>query len=175
MPRVEIDLRPVTHIMTDAIGQPGKRVFYLQGWQGDRTVTLIVEKVQIQSLAVGVEQFLNEIATKYPDLNAASGDFIEEKMHINPPVDPLFRVGEIGLGYDAENDQIVLVAREMQAEGESSEDAGVVRFWCSRDQIRALARWGMEVASRGRPICPQCGEPMDPEGHFCPKKNGHQH
>ena len=33
MPHEEIELRPVTHITTDAIGQPGKRVFYIQGWQ----------------------------------------------------------------------------------------------------------------------------------------------
>ena len=38
-------------------------------------------------------------------------------MHIHPPVDPLFRVGEIGLGYDAENDLLVLVVREVVAEG----------------------------------------------------------
>jgi uncharacterized repeat protein (TIGR03847 family) len=175
MPRVEIDLRPVTQIMTDAIGPPGQRVFYLQGWQGDKAVSLIVEKVQIQSLAVGLEQFLAEIQEKFPDLPEASPDFVEDKMRIHPPVDPIFRVGELGLGYDAENDMLVLVARELIAEGEEQEEAGVVRFWCSRSQLRALTHWGLEVASRGRPLCPQCGEPMDPEGHFCPKKNGHQH
>ena len=175
MPPIEIDLQPVTHITTDALGQPGKRVFYLQGWQGGRTVTLIIEKIQIQSLAVGLEQFLAEIYEKFPNLQEASADFVEEKMHINPPVDPLFRVGELGLGYDAENDLVVLVTRELLPEGEQAENANVVRFWCSRSQIRAMCHWGMEVASRGRPICPQCGEPMDPEGHFCPKRNGHKH
>lgn len=174
MPRQEIDLRPVTHIMTDAIGPPGKRVFYIQGWENDRTITLIVEKIQIQSLAVGAERFLAEIKEKFPDLPEASPDYVEEKMHIHPPVDPLFRVGEIGLGYDADNDLVVLVARELLDEGQDPEEGAVVRFWCSRAQLRAMCNWGIEVASRGRPVCPQCGEPMDPEGHFCPKKNGHQ-
>jgi uncharacterized repeat protein (TIGR03847 family) len=177
----EIDLQPVSHITTDAIGQPGKRVFYIQAWQGTRTISLIVEKIQVQSLAVGLEQFLAELHQRYPHLPEASGEYDEERMHIRPPVDPLFRVGELGLGYDAENDIIVLVAREMINEedfgaGEDAEQqARVVRFWCTRDQLRAMCHWGMEVASRGRPICPQCGEPMDPEGHFCPKKNGHKH
>jgi uncharacterized repeat protein (TIGR03847 family) len=175
MPGIEIDLRPVTHILTDAIGPPGKRVFYLQGWQGDKTVTLIVEKIQIQSLAVGLEQFLAEIQEKYPDLQEAPADYFEEKMHIHPPVDPMFRVGELGLGYDPDGDLLVLVAKEMVPEGEDAEESGVVRFWCTRAQLRALTHWGLEIASRGRPLCPQCGEPMDPEGHFCPKKNGHQH
>lgn len=175
MPPEEIDLRPVTHITTDAIGQPGKRVFYIQGWQKERTVTLIVEKIQVQSLAVGIEQFLAEIREKFPNLEEASGDFVEENMRINPPVDPLFRVGEIGLGYDSDNDLVVVVAREQLLEGQDPEEASLVRFWCTRSQIRSLGRWGIEVASRGRPICPQCGEPMEPEGHFCPKKNGHKH
>ncbi len=175
MPRLEIDLRPVTHILADAIGPPGQRVFYIQAWEGTRNITLIIEKFQLQTLAIGVEQFLAEIAKKYPVLSEASADYIEEKMHIHPPVDPLFRVGEIGLGYDPQNDLVVLIAREMIAEGQSEEEASVVRFWCTRSQLRAMCHWGIEVASRGRPICPQCGEPMDPEGHFCPRKNGHKH
>lgn len=175
MAGTEFELKPVTHITTDAIGQPGKRVFYIQGWQGERTITVIVEKVQIQSLAVGVEQFLAELMEKFPDLSEASAHYLEEKMHIRPPVDPLFRVGELGLGYDADSDMVVLVAREIVPEGESSEEASVVRFWCNRDQIRSMCHWGMEVVSQGRPICPQCGEPMEPEGHFCPKRNGHKH
>jgi uncharacterized repeat protein (TIGR03847 family) len=136
---------------------------------------LIVEKVQIQSLAVGIEQFLAEIQQKFPQLPEAPGDYDEEKMHIHPPVDPMFRVGDIGLGYDTEADLIVLVVRELIGEDRQAEDAAVVRFWCTRAQVRAMALWGNEVASRGRPICPQCGEPMEPEGHFCPKKNGHKH
>jgi len=175
MSPTEIDLRPVTHITTDAIGQPGKRVFYLQGWQGERTVTLIIEKIQIQSLAIGLEQFLAEVSSRFPDLAEASADYEEEKMHISPPVDPLFRVGELGLGYDNENDYIVLIAKEIVPEGGNPDDTNVVRFWCTRSQIRAMCRWGMEIAGRGRPVCPQCGQPMDPEGHFCPKKNGHKH
>ncbi len=175
MPKIDIDLHPVTHITADAIGSPGKRVFYLQGWQGERTVSLIIEKLQIQSLAIGLEQFLAEIHEKFPNLPEALSEYQEEQMHIHPPVDPLFRVGEIGLGYDAENDLLVLVVREIVAEGGEPEETGVVRFWCTRSQLRAMAHWGMEVASRGRPLCPQCGEPMDPEGHFCPKKNGHKH
>jgi uncharacterized repeat protein (TIGR03847 family) len=136
---------------------------------------VIVEKIQLQSLAVGYEQFLAEIDQRFPDLPEAIAEFDETKMHINPPVDPLFRVGELGLGYEADQDLVVLVVREILAEEQPAEEARVVRFWCTRSQIRAMCRWGIEVASRGRPICPQCGEPMEPEGHFCPKKNGHKH
>ncbi len=175
MAPTHIDLRPVTHITTDALGQPGKRVFFIQGWKDDQTVTLVVEKIQIQSLAEGLEQFLAEIKQRFPDLPDASGDYDEEKMRVHPPVDPLFRVGGIGLDYDFESDLIVLITREIVQEGQSADEVGVVRFWCTRSQLRALCQWGITVAARGRPLCPQCGEPIEPEGHFCPKKNGHKH
>ena len=96
-------------------------------------------------------------------------------MRITPPVDPLFRAGELGLAYDETVDLMVLAVREILLSGMEEDDASEVRLWCRREQLLALARWATEVAERGRPICPQCGEPMEPEGHFCPKKNGHKH
>ena len=179
MPRIEIDLNPVTHITTDAIGQPGQRVFYIQGKTDERIVTVIVEKVQIQTLALGVEDFLTEIQQRYPDLSPITPSYDEVLMHIQPPVDPLFRVGELGLAYDADHDLAVLVVREIQnaeTQGETEEEeSSVVRFWCTRSQLSALGHWGLEVSGRGRPVCPYCGQPMDPTGHFCPKRNGHKH
>jgi uncharacterized repeat protein (TIGR03847 family) len=177
MPKTEIDIDPCDHITSDAIGQPGQRVFYIQAIHADRTYTVIIEKTQLQSMAVGIEQFLAEVSRQNPNLEEASADYIEEHMRINPPVDPAFRVGEIGLGYDQTRDRVVLFVRELQQdEQQPDEETGIVyRFWCTRSQLRQLARWGVELASRGRPVCPQCGQPMEPEGHFCPKKNGHLH
>jgi uncharacterized repeat protein (TIGR03847 family) len=175
MPRFEIDVDPVDHITADAIGKPGQRVFYIQAWQDQRTITVLIEKFQLQSLSVGVEQFLAEVIRQAPELEDVPGDFIEDQMRINPPVDPLFRVGEIGLGYDKDRDLVVLFVKEILTEEDDPETAAVIRFWASRTQVRMLARWGVEVISRGRPVCPQCGQPMEPEGHFCPKKNGHLH
>lgn len=176
MPHMEIDLKPVDHITTDAIGSPGQRVFYIQGWKAERCITLVVEKIQVQSLAIGVEEFLGEITKKFPDLPSLSTAYDEDKMHIQPPIDPLFRVREFSLGYNVENDMIVLIAQQLLSEDQDPSEASVVRFWCTRSQIYALSLWGLEVASRGRPSCPLCGQPMNPnEKHFCPKKNGRQH
>ena len=177
MPRFEIDLDPVQHITADAIGQPGQRVFYLQGWRETdvQPITIIIEKVQLQTLSAGIEQMLGEVANQNPARFVPSVSYEEEKMHITPPVDPLFRGGEMGLGYDSERDLIVILAREIVAEGADPEEASVVRFWCNRQQARQLAAWSDDVINRGRPICPLCGQPMDPAGHFCPKKNGHKH
>ena len=175
MTPINFDLNPVTRITTGAIGPSGKRVFYLQARKDNQLVTLIVEKAQVLSLAVGLEQFLTDLYKRFPDLSEGEANYQEADMALEQPIDPAFRVGQIGLGYDEETDMLVLVAREIQAEGEDPEQASVARFWCSRPQMRAVCRWGMEIASRGRPICGNCGEPIDPEGHFCPKRNGHKH
>jgi uncharacterized repeat protein (TIGR03847 family) len=175
MAKIEIELDPVMHITTDAIGKPGQRVFYIQGRNDDEVVTLLIEKMQVQSMAAGVDQFLEELNSRFENLPPASKDFEESKMHIQPPVDPLFRIGEMGLSYDSERDLVCLVAHEITSDESSEEEPGVARFWCTRSQLRAMCAWGNELVSRGRQICPQCGEPMDPEGHFCPKKNGHKH
>ncbi len=175
MPRFEIDVDPCDHITADAIGAPGQRVFYLQAHQSARTISIILEKIQLQSLAVGIEQFLAQLAREEEALQDSYSEFNEAQMHIHPPIEPLFRAGEIGLGYDKDRDLLVIVTKEILLEGDDPTEAALIRFWCSRQQAHALARWGAEVVQRGRPLCPQCGQPMEAEGHFCPKKNGHKH
>ncbi len=175
------ELRPVEHITTDAIGPPGQRVFYIQGRKGMETVSVIVEKFQIETLAAGVEQFLADLEGQVRSLSPASADYSQEQMRIQPPVEPLFRAGQVGLAYDEVDDlmalemrQILMPERDQDAEIDIA-DQLVVRFWCTRSQMRALVNWGLDVATQGRPLCPQCGQPMEPEGHLCPKKNGHKH
>jgi uncharacterized repeat protein (TIGR03847 family) len=175
MSPVVFDLNPVDRITAGAVGPPGKRVFYLQARKGDELVTLIVEKQQVQALAIGVEQLLGDLQQRFPLLAEAAGEGHSSAMELEQPLDPAFRVGQLGVGYDEANDLLVVVAREIQEEGEDIEAANTARFWGSRAQIRAACRWGLEVAGKGRPICGNCGEPIDPEGHFCPKRNGHKH
>lgn len=178
MSRIDIDLNPVTHITVDAIGQPGERVFYLQGRSSDQVITLLVEKFQIQTLALAIENLMTELQEKAPDIADASPIYDEDEMIIEPPLDPLFRVGELSLGYDQEQDLLILIAKEVPTGisdvEEEEEDLSEVRFWCTRSQLWAMGRWGIELASRGRPVWPSTGEPILPPGEFSPKNNGHK-
>ena len=172
MAQEDIILDPVDRITVDALGKPGRRIFYIQATQGTRRISLIIEKIQLQSLLDGVKNFLDQIQKRFPNLLEPDISFQEDEMRIQPPVDPLFRAGDLGLAYDEKRDFTCIFAREAL----SSEKTGrTVRFWCSRGQLISVARWGQIVVQRGRPICPQCRQPMEPEGHFCPKKNGHKH
>ncbi|MBI5305457.1 MAG: DUF3090 family protein [Chloroflexi bacterium] len=166
-PNILYDLNPVTHITAGVIGKPGKRTFYLQGRQAATIVTLVAEKEQLAALSRGIDELLErlEAGTKSVEVTAL-------QMELSQPMEPLFRIGQLGLGYDAENNLLVLLAYELPEE-ENSETVNVVRFWATREQMRALARHAAGIVAGGRPICVLCGRPIDPEGHFCPKRNGH--
>ncbi len=168
---MDLELNPVSRITTGAVGPPGRRVFYIQARKEDHLVSLIIEKHQVLSLAIGLEEFLKELDERLPDLPEVSAEYNTSEMELEEPLDPMFRVGQIGLAYDEESDRLVLIARQLESEDEGTE---VVRIWCTRSQLSAMCAWGLELASRGRPICGNCGEPKDPEGHFCPKSNGHK-
>lgn len=172
MPR-HIELNPVSHLTIGTVGPPGQRTFYLQGSQGAQTITLLLEKEQARMLADSFESLLAELAEKHPqDARDAQTDPILRDMRLREPVDELFRIGNMGLGYNENSDQIVLVAYELVDE---DEEPNVVSFWTSRPHIQALIKHIVEVVSAGRPICGNCGQPIDPEGHFCPQRNGHTH
>ncbi len=167
-----IDLNPVSTITADALGQPGQRVFYVQARHGSTTVTIETEKEQIRALALGIHQFLEELTQRFPD-RIELDDVLQSDLNLVPPIEPEFRVGQMGLGYDSDQDMVVIVAQSLQPEGEPEENALTARFWITRGQAKAMADHALEVVSQGRPMCPLCGRPISAEGHFCPKRNGH--
>jgi uncharacterized repeat protein (TIGR03847 family) len=169
------ELNPVSHLTAGYIGQPGKRVFYLQATRGLQVVTLIVEKLQVEALAQGIQQFAAELKEKIPDLPEVKPNYRPDRMALKVPLDPAFRVGQLGLGYDQDHDLVVLVAQEVVAEGRDPAEAGVARLFATRAQMLELAEHGLSIVKQGRPICGMCGQPIDPEGHFCPRRNGHKY
>lgn len=169
----QIELNPVSHITVGTIGPAGKRVFYLQGSRGSTIISLIIEKQQAAVLANSLESFLAELEAKYPLRTRAAEESVWSDMRLKEPVEDLFRVGNMGLGYNEDGDQIVLVSYELVEDEEA--DPNVVSFWASRAQIKSLIKHTREIVASGRPICGNCGQPIDPDGHFCPHRNGHKH
>ncbi len=175
MPSSHIEIRPVERITVGAVGEPGHRVFYLQAGGAGQRVTLRVEKEQVLMLAMSIEQFLNDLHQRFPDLEQAEAGYKEVEMQLEHPLEPEFHIGNMGLGYDEKEDRLLFVLREAVEDAPSHEEISEASLWCTRGQLLRLARWGTELARRGRPICGNCGNPIDPAGHFCPRKNGHKH
>jgi uncharacterized repeat protein (TIGR03847 family) len=176
-----IELDPVDRLTAGAVGEPGQRVFYLQARQGDRLVSVVVEKQQVELLSASLLEILARAGRETGEGPP------EEEMELEQPLVPEWRAGRISIGYDEDRDMILLEAEEIHeeegsegSEGDPEEglldrpDPARIRFWASREQALALARHGASVAAAGRPRCQLCGNPIDPEGHVCPALNGHR-
>lgn len=173
-----------------ALGQPGQRTFYLQAAKGSRVVSVALEKAQVAVLAERMATLLLALrqggVTIGEELPGATPELTE-------PVVEEFRVGTLTLGWDGDNERVVIEARELTAddddddedEDEADEESGlvasdltegpdVVRVQLEADAALAFASGAAAVVQAGRPPCPQCGAPLEPTGHFCPRRNGYQ-
>lgn len=158
-----IELNPVSHLTVGTKGKPGERVFYLQGGRGAESISLLIEKEQARMLATSLESLLAELEERLPTKDEAEGQ-VWHDMRLKEPVDPLFRVGNMGLGFNEGSDQIVLVAYELVEEGE---EPNVVSFWLSPEMAVSIIPHVRDVVRSGRFV--------DPGSEGIPKQNGHVH
>ena len=174
-----------------AQGQPGQRTFYLQASKGSRVVSVALEKAQVAVLAERLATLL--LALRQGGL-AISEDLLGATPELTEPIVEEFRVGTLTLGWDGDRERVVIEARELTADDveddeedkdEADEEPGlvasdltdgpdVVRVQLEPDAALAFASGAAAVVQAGRPPCPQCGAPLEPTGHFCPRRNGYQ-
>ena len=170
MPEFTYDLDPVTRITAHAIGEPGRRVFYLQARRDRDLVSLIAEKEQISALSQAVNQLLEDLTEKNPLLSSSDDMLVlASDMSLEEPLESSFRIAQIGIGYDADRDMVILVMQGTQEE--AAEEVPTARFSATRQQMRALGEHAERIVAQGRKICGNCGRPMDVSGHFCPQMN----
>ena len=160
MPHVDLELNPVDFITIGTVGPKGRRLFHLQAGRGTQIVSLTIEKEQARALTEALVEMLDDLA-KHNELDLPP-DTIEMtglNMDLREPIEPQFRVAQMGLGYDKERDMVVLVAQEMIAieeeqDPETLDLAGiqpsVVRLWGTRRQMRALSLHTQQVVKQGR-------------------------
>ncbi|MCU0491124.1 MAG: DUF3090 family protein [Chloroflexaceae bacterium] len=173
MAEFTFDFESVQRITASAVGRPGQRVFYVQARRGSRLISLLCEKQQVLALAEAVARLLDSLAEQNPRL-ATSDDMFITDMSLEEPLEAEFRIAQMGLGYDAERDMVILLVQgTSDSDEEDADDAPTARFAATRLQMRALSSHASQVVAAGRPICGNCGRPIDPVGHFCPQRNGH--
>jgi uncharacterized repeat protein (TIGR03847 family) len=163
------------------VGMPGERTFFLQVRQGSDMTSVVIEKSQVQALAERVDQVLDEARDQ-------RGAAIPERgVSASTDTDPLelpiveeFRVGALALGWDETAEEIVVEAHAMGDDevpdigDDDGSGADTVRIWLNPVDARAFAQRARSVVLAGRPSCPFCGQPLDPEGHICPRANGYR-
>ncbi len=154
MANVEIELNPIDFITVGTVGPKGKRLFHLQAGRGSQIVSLIIEKEQARALGQAISELLDDLAKQHTDIPSDAVDLKTMNMDLREPIEPQFRVAQMGLGYDEDRDLIVLVAQELVVGAEEQDPAlvqpSVVRFWGTRQQMRALSQHTTEVVKQGR-------------------------
>lgn len=149
-------------------GRPGARTFFLQIRADGTRLAVKCEKQQ----AAAISQYLDKVLA---DLPPAEDRPIQGAMELTEPVEPVFVLGPIGLGYDRSNDRVLLQLEEVgdvDEEGEVVDDnRGHIRIYITRGQAAAFAKHSARVIESGRTECQWCSSPMDPDGHACPRMN----
>jgi uncharacterized repeat protein (TIGR03847 family) len=164
------ELEQVDVLAAAAVGEPGRRQFFLLARNGAQELILACEKFHIQGLVARARELLEnqELGSTKP---------VSPRPARNPDVgEPTWQIGELGLGYHESRRRFVIVAREALPEAEDgeppTEEAGVARIWATPEQVRDFTEQADGVLAGGRPICQYCGLPIDPGGHPCPASNG---
>lgn len=159
MANPEIDMNPVDFITVGTVGPKGQRVFHLQAGKDGQIVSLTIEKEQAWALSEAIRELAEDLDQRYPTLEAV--DISDFNMELRDPIEPLFRVAQMGLGYDEDRSMVVLVAQELVAVDEDADpesvQPGIVRMWCSREQMRALSLHATATVQAGRPDPKQNG------------------
>ena len=182
MSRVIHVFRQPERFVAGTVGEPGDRAFYLQAIEDARTISVLLEKQQVSVLAERIEALLAEIARRFGS-EVDTGQEVESSDNdpLAVPLEEEFRVGTMGLGWDADSKSIVV---ELLAVTEEEVDESVVlddteegpdalRVFLSPMQAREFADRAEKVVSAGRAPCPLCAEPLDPQGHICVRLNGY--
>lgn len=174
------------------VGQPGQRTFFLQAREGARVTSVALEKQQVQILAERVDLLLDEALRRSGGdaaIPAVAPVGMADAKPLDQPIDEEFRVGTITLSWDPAEHRVVIelfpVDDNVAAGSEDVDDderAATEEVEVEADEVlivklepayaRAFVQRAQSVVSAGRPPCQFCGNPLDPDGHLCPRANG---
>lgn len=189
---------PPERFVAGTIGQPGNRTFFLQARAGTRVVSVSLEKVQVAALAERLGRLLFELDER-GIVDFGPDHPVEDVAPLDEPLAEAFRVGTLTLGWDGDLERILIEARAMTEDDEEDGDedadedvdedavAAAIQQLIANDEVngpdtlqvhltavvaRSFVERSLRVVRAGRPPCPLCGNPLDPQGHICPRRNG---
>jgi len=195
---------PPDRFVAGTVGEPGQRAFFLQARSGRLVTSVSLEKEQVAILAERIVVLLDELVRTGDWVEAGVVPGVADVDPLEQPLVDEFRVGTMTLSWDADDKRVVIEAfpvGEDETEPGAAEAGGpetpaeapadptaddpetdvapgavsevfVVRLLPAA--AREFAGRAASVVSAGRPPCPFCGQPLDPDGHLCPRANGHK-
>ena len=168
--QVKYPLGAISRVEAVTFGQPGQRTFRLGLHSGAAYCSLWLEKEQLFQLGVYLRDFVARLSP-------------EEKARESAPQEAAwpggeatidFKAGQMFLSHDRDTNSFFMQAHERETDEErAEEEAESVSFWITLTQASELAEESLRICAAGRPNCFLCGQPINPEGHVCPRANGH--
>jgi uncharacterized repeat protein (TIGR03847 family) len=186
MPRRRYLFDPPERFVAGTVGQPGDRTFFLQAREGPRVVSIVMEKVQVAVLAERLGDLIEELERRgvpEADLLQTEASVDDDSGPLDEPINEAFRAGSLTLGWDGGAEKVLVEARAQSEDGEAidpdedddeDEDGpDLLRVRISLAAARSFVTRAARIVASGRLPCPLCGAPLDPQGHICPRRNGH--
>ena len=171
--QVKYALGTLSRVEAVTFGQPGQRTFRLDLHSGSAFCSLWLEKEQLFQLAV----YLRDYVAGLPAEEKARESAPQEPSWLGGETTIDFKAGQMFLSHDRDTNSFFMQAHERETDEEraepSSEEAESVSFWITLTQAGQLAEESLRICAAGRPACFLCGQPINPEGHVCPRANGH--
>jgi uncharacterized repeat protein (TIGR03847 family) len=171
---------PPERFVAGTVGEPGSRTFFLQARSGPRMVSVALEKQQVAVLAERIDELLDEVMASSGNdtlIPAVAPVGLDDSEPLEQPIDEQFRAGTMTLSWDPQLARVVIevfpltdVAEVSEEEDVEPEEVFLVRL--EAGHARAFVKRASLVIDAGRPDCPFCGNPIDPDGHLCVRANG---
>lgn len=187
MPGTSFQFSSPERFVAGTVGPPGDRSFFLQVREGRRVVSVAVEKQQVGLLAERLAAMLDELLRegRTSVIPAVAPADLEDNDPLDTPVEPEFRAVAMAIGWDDDDDVVLVEAQSvvteddedelaMLTEGPQEPDSEVLRVTMTPAAAREFVRRAETLVAAGRPACPFCSLPLDPEGHICPRANGYR-
>ena len=177
---------PPERFVAGTVGPPGQRTFFLQAKDGARLVSVALEKQQVQALAERIDELLDEVLASSPGdavVPAMAPLGLDDTEPLDQPIEEEFRAGTMTLSWDPEAERVVIevfpyteaavvTPDQLDEDFEEPEPDEVFLVRIPAGAARAFVKRAEQVLGAGRPDCPFCGNPIDPDGHLCVRANG---
>ncbi|MCU1676984.1 MAG: hypothetical protein JWM93_1742 [Frankiales bacterium] len=174
------EFNPPERFVAGTVGVPGERQFYLQARGGGRVVNVAVEKIQVAALAERVDEVLLELRRRGTDVADPVLAGVTDNAPLDVPIEPDFTCGTLAIAWEPEAQRVVIEALAVADEDtevipltDAADGPDTLRVHLSAAAAKAFSTRATQVVAAGRPDCILCGQPMDPNGHVCPRSNGH--
>lgn len=166
MPDPFAEFTDVSRLQPEALGQPGGRTFRILVNSGSSSATIWLEKGELLQMALAV----NQLVASAPELPDGSSTINLGSREAPPATSMEFKLGKMVLGIEGTAMKFIIDVYEQ--DDEDGSDA-LLRIWGDKEQFMEFAENALKVVASGRPICPLCHQPIEPEGHKCARTNGH--